>query len=43
MLERKSTKKAEAEFTGKKTKAWGERKTEKVVGGLKKKKAAASK
>lgn len=43
MLERKSTKKAEAECTGKKTKAWGERKTERVVGGLKKKKAAASK
>lgn len=37
MFERNSTKMAEAECTDEKTKAWGERKTERMVGGCKRK------
>lgn len=37
MLERKSKKMAEAECTDEKTKAWGERRTERVVGGCRRK------
>lgn len=37
MFERKSTKMAQAECTDEKTKAWGERKTERVVRAFKRK------